>query len=175
MYFEKFMVRVLRLRYAWVFAAILLLVATGWYASKFMKFSLFARNRGVESIDITLEMPIGTSLDATLAKIIEAEKIIDNFPKSEVVSFYSRVGSGGFRSASGTHLATISMFMVPDSQLTRTVENITNDLRRRLATVKDVKALNVGRTARGMKSGRPIEVMVKGAKGGKAYPGHKCD
>ena len=163
--FEGAMHTILEYRYVWVLASILLLFMTGIFALRYMKFSLFSRNRGVESINVTLAMPLGTPLKKTIKKVQEVENIIDQFSKKEIISFYTRVGRGGFRGEKGTHLATIDIFLVSDSQLPRSVEAISNDLRKRFSKVRNVVALNVGKTARGFSAGKPIEIMVKGGKG----------
>lgn len=163
--FARLLTRLLPLRYVWLFGALLLLVFTGLFTRHYVKFKLFDRGRTIESINVTVEMAIGTSLQATLDKAKEVEKVVEAFPKDEIVSYYTRIGSGGFRGSSGTHLATLSLYLVVDSKLKRTGEQITEDLRKKLSSIKGAKNLAIGATTRGYQTGRPLEIMIKGQDG----------
>ncbi|MCK5685204.1 efflux RND transporter permease subunit, partial [bacterium] len=164
--FEFLLKDVLKFRYASLFIAMFLLVVSLGYAKNFIKFKLFDRSRVVDSIDISLEMPIGTSLMATSAKGLEFEAILKKFPKTEISSYYMKVGRGGTRGSTGTHLATLTLYPASDKILSRSINEITYDLNTKFTKVKGVKKLTIGTTTRGPKMGRPLEVMIKGSQGG---------
>lgn len=157
--FERFLNRILPLRYVWLFAACLLLVGAVFYARSNLRFVLFARGGGtIDTIRLTLELPSGTPMETTLARTQELEQIIAQFPKTEIAAYESTVGSGGFRSAEGKQRATLTLHLPTASELTRTVEEINADVRAKTA---HVEGLTTGRTWRGFSTGEAIEILVK--------------
>ena len=161
--FERLMALVLKLRYVWVVLACAVLIGTVLYAATSMKFKLMDRNKNIESIDGTLEMPIGTSLEATSDKVREIENIIESMPEGEIQSYLTQIGTGGFRSSTSPHLATLTINLAPQSELHRPVSRIIAEFREKTSHIQDVEAFTVGVSARGPVSGEPIEIMIKGA------------
>jgi len=161
--FERLLAQMLQLRYVWVFTACLILAASLLYASSSIKFKLFARGKNIDTVDLTLRMPLGTDLDTTSAKMQEVEDLMADFPKNEIAGYMSRIGSGGFRGASGPHLGTLTLYFPPTSELGRPVNAIIQNVRAAISQIQGVESLSLGMSMRGPPTGRAIEIMVKGA------------
>jgi multidrug efflux pump subunit AcrB len=160
--FEKALNKLLQLRYVWVFLALVILVITISYASSF-KFVLFKKGKNTESINATIEMPIGTSLDATAKSVEKVEMIIDSLPENEINSYITTIGSGGFRTSLGPHLANIRINLEPGSKLTRSVQEISLEIRNKISAINDISIFSLGTKRKGPNTGEPIEVMIKGS------------
>lgn len=165
--FEGLLKTILEYRYTCIFIAISIMVCSILYSSNYIKFRLFDRNRVVDSIDITITMPIGTSLQATSTKATEFENILKTFPKSEISSFYLVVGRGGRRSDAGKHMAALTLFPATDAKITKPINLIIDDIRKKLDTIGGPQDFRIATTTRGPKSGSPLEVLVKGPDGEK--------
>ncbi len=163
--FERLLQGILSLRYVWVFLACLILAGSVIYAGSSIKFKLFARGKNVESLNITVQMPLGTALEITSEKVREIEQIVTAFPKTEISSYTATIGSGGRRSVPGGHLATLTLYIPPASELTRPVKSIMQNLRQKFSTVQGVEKLVLGMRVHGPPTGEAIEIMVKGSDG----------
>ncbi len=161
--FERMLTYLLPLRYVWLFTACLFFVGTIMYAANSVRFTLFARGKNVDSLTLTLEMPLGTPIQGTSEKMRELEGIIATFSKNEITAYAAEIGSGGFRGAQGQHIATLTLYLPPASQLTRPVKAITRAINKKTAKIKGIQSLTFGRSRRGFHTGKAIEIMVKGA------------
>ena len=159
--FERVLFKILGLRYVWLCLACAILAASVLHATSAFKFKLMDRGRNVETIDLTLEMPLGTALEVTSEKTKELEAILLTFPKSDISSFAATIGTGGRREVSGSHFAMLTLYLPPSSEMTRTADEITEDIRQQAASIQGVE-LTFGRTMRGPPTGDAIEIMVKG-------------
>ncbi len=119
------------------------------------------------SVDINIEMPVGTNLDTTIKKTEQIEDIVFN-SIPEIQSSRTRVGPGGGPGGgggrTGSHVAQISLELVDLSQRDRTQGEITSDLRSKL---KDITGTEIrfgsGRLMGGlMGGGDSIEVEIYG-------------
>ena len=162
-HFRKIIYRVMEYRYVCIFAALIILGGLFYFAGNTMKFKLMDRGSNIENLSITLEMPIGTSLEATSEKMTEVEKILKSFPKTEISSYSATAGSGGHRSVQSGHLGTFTVYLPPSSEMTRSAYDIMNDLRSQLAEVQGTKRLALGMQVKGPPTGEAVEIMVKGA------------
>ncbi len=162
--FPKLLMRLLGHRYTLIVLACAIIFALVYHGANTMKFKLFDRGRNIDNIRATLEMPLGTSMAATLIKVKEVEGILVSFPKTELASFVSSIGSGGHRSVSGGHLANFTIYLPQTTEPAKSATDITLELRQKFSQVKDVKNLTLGRSFRGFHTGSAVEIMVKGAK-----------
>jgi multidrug efflux pump subunit AcrB len=160
--FKQLLLRAMIYRYMWIFAATLVLAALLIHAGG-MEFKLFDRGDNIENLAITMEMPIGTSLEATAAKMLEVEKILASLPDTEIASYSSTAGSGGHRSVVSGHLGTFTVYLPPASELSRPINAIVSDLRKQMALVEGTKRLALGMQVKGPPTGEAVEVMIKGA------------
>ena len=161
-WFERLLFKTLSLRYVWLCLACAVLAASVIHATSSFRFKLMDRGKNVETIDLTLEMPLGTALEVTSEKTKEFEAILLSFPKTEISSFSATIGSGGRREVQAGHLAMLTLYLPPSSEMTRSSDEITADIREQAEAIEGVE-LTFGRTMRGPPTGDAIEILVKGA------------
>ena len=162
--FERILFKMLSLRYVWLALAFAILAASVLHASSAFRFKLMERGKNVDTIDLTLELPLGTALEVTSEKTKELEAILLGFPKAEISSFSATIGSGGRRSVQAGHLAMLTINLPPSSEMTRTADEISADIREQAAAIEGVE-LTFKKTMRGPPTGDAIEIMVKGGSG----------
>ena len=90
--FEALSRKMLALRYLWVGLAVLIFVGSLYYAATSMRFVLFG-SRGANSFSANIELPIGTSLQATGEKMREIEEIVGSLPREEVEAYTVLIGA----------------------------------------------------------------------------------
>ena len=161
--FERILSNMLSLRYVWLFLAFAILAASILHATSSIKFKLMDRGKNVETVNMTLEMPLGTALETTSEKMREIEAILAAFPKTEISAYATTIGSGGWRSAAGSHLATLTLYLPPASELTRPVNEIVADVRQQTDAIPGPQKLTIGMTVKGPPTGNAVEILVKGA------------
>lgn len=82
-------------------------------------------------VRVSLEMAVGSRLDVVDQATRTVEEVVrDQVP--EMVSMYSRIGGGGWRSEGG-HTAEVRISLVSRGQRKRSSEQIANDLRKALS------------------------------------------
>lgn len=113
-------------------------------AALFVVSAILVRFIGVElmpttdegEVRVNLEMAVGTRL----AVVDQATRTVENTVKEkvpEMVSMFTRIGGGGFRS-SGGHTAEIRMTLAPIDERDRSSEEIANSLRKHLSGIAGV-------------------------------------
>jgi hydrophobe/amphiphile efflux-1 (HAE1) family protein len=103
--------------------------------------------------------PVGSSLDYTNTKILEAEKIYKEIP--EISTYFASAGGfGGASVNTGMSFVTLKK----RNERKRGQAEIMEDLRKRLGTLKGIRAGVQDLSARGFSSGRgfPIEFSIQG-------------
>ena len=163
--FQRFIVYVLRCRHLVIIMFIGLLVGTAIYASRCIEFILFPGDTADEFY-IALELPPGSSLDATTDKIKEIEELILALPEDELESFWMLVGSqggaGGLVPGESENWAIGSVTLNPFSGRERSADEIIADIRQRTDAMEDIDALRFIVAAGGPPVGRPISLRVVG-------------
>jgi len=109
-------------------------------------------------VQITIETPVGTSLDRTAQKITQVDALLRaEFP--EVMGTYTTVNSG--TQTSGNNTATMIARLVPPSERERTPLELTGPMREALKAVPGVR-FTIG-AASGMGSvSTPIDIQIYG-------------
>ena len=122
------------------------------------------RGKNVESLRMTLEMPLGTDLEHTSEKMRELEAIMAGFPKNEIRSYSASIGSsGGFRGVQGEHYGMLTLYLPSSAELARPVNDIVADVRQQTDSIQGVESITIGVSRRGPPTGEAIELMLKGA------------
>ncbi|MBS1962876.1 MAG: efflux RND transporter permease subunit [Bdellovibrionales bacterium] len=103
--------------------------------------------------------PVGSSLDYTNQKVLEAEAILKEFPEIKTVF----ASAGGFGSA-GVNGGMAFVTLVDRGERKRGQFEIMDAVRKRLATIKGVKSFTQDLSARGFSTGKgyPIEFSIQG-------------
>jgi multidrug efflux pump subunit AcrB len=161
--FERALPSLLNLRYVLAFVACLLLGGSLLYAKNSLKFVLTVRSANIESITIRVNMPIGTSLEATSDTMRKIEAIIEKLPEGEIDSYFAQIGTGGRHASKSSHLATLTLDLAPLSQFQRPFVELQSELRQKIKAIKGIKSFSMGFSTKGPPTGEPVEVMVKGA------------
>ncbi len=161
--FERALQSLLNFRYVLAFVACLILGGSLWYANNSLRFVLTVRSANVESITIRVNMPIGTSLEATSDTTREIERIVEKLPDGEIDSYLAQIGTGGRNASNSPHLATLTLDLAPPSSLQRPVVELQSELRQKIKAIKGIKSFSMGFSTKGPPSGEPVEIMVKGA------------
>ncbi|MFC1543273.1 efflux RND transporter permease subunit [Candidatus Neomarinimicrobiota bacterium] len=163
--FQRFIVYVLRLRYVVVAGFILLLIGAFMYAARYTQFILFPGNTADEFY-IALELPPGSSLDATTDRINEIEKLILELPDEELESFWMLVGSqggaGGLVPGESENWAIGAITLTPFSERRRSAEEIIADIRRETDLMEGIDYIRYIVAAGGPPVGRPISLRIVG-------------
>ena len=151
--FEKFLTKVLKIRY-WVVAIFsIILVISLYFASTQMKFSLFP-SVGVDTINARMTMPVGSSLANTEAKATQVEALITRIVGDELISVTTDVGKYF------THKAKLTIELVPSSQRVTDSKIILSALKAQVSTIKGVEKLKFSVHRPGPPQGEDIEINL---------------
>jgi multidrug efflux pump subunit AcrB len=163
--FQRFIVYVLRLRYVVVPIFIISLIGAFWYAGNYMQFILFPGNTA-EAFVVTIELPTGSSLDATSDKVAEIETFINNLPDGELDSYWTIIGSLGggawFTPGESENWAFMMVTLTPFSKRDRNAEKIVEGLRVQTDELDGIDAVRFVMDA-GPPVGRPIALRIIGS------------
>ncbi len=109
---------------------------------------------------ISGQLPTGAALEATYAKALEAEKVLESDP--DIARFLVSVGSGGSRGSVNTMF--IPVFLKPREERDRTHLDIMNDLRAKFASIEGARFFLRDNSTRGLTTGRsePISFNISG-------------
>lgn len=96
--FQRAMVHVLAFRYLVILVFVAMFIGSVLYAHYNMHFILFPSNNA-DQFFVVVELPTGSSLDATSDKVKEIEQLIDEIPDRELTGYRTQIGSqgGGYR------------------------------------------------------------------------------
>ncbi|SFV77584.1 Acriflavin resistance protein [hydrothermal vent metagenome] len=151
--FEKFLTKVLKIRY-WVVAIFsIILVISLYFASTQMKFALFP-SVGVDTINARMTMPVGSSLENTEAKATQVEALITRIVGDELISVTTDVGKYF------THKAKLTIELVPSSQRDTDSKIILSALKAQVSTIKGVEKLKFSVHRPGPPQGEDIEINL---------------
>ncbi len=162
--FAAIVLSFLRYRYVMVLAFVMMLAGALFYAYKFMDFVLFPSSTA-DRFAIFIEMPTGTSLQATSDRVLQIEKLVTQLPREELESYATRIGSYGddVVTTESENYAAIHVSLTPFANRDRTADEIIEQLRNSTDTFKDVQRIIYVVDAGGPPVGRPIYVRAVGA------------
>jgi len=160
--FEGFLHRILFFRYLMVVLFIAALVGVLWYASNKMHFELFPGTMGDE-FHIQMELPSGTSLQATADKVREVEALLENLPSDELDSYVTRIGMNRpFGGGLNDNWALVTTYLTPFGQRERNIEQIVSGLRERVKSLQGYSSVVFNIESGGPPVGRPVTVRIVG-------------
>lgn len=160
--FETFSNVVIRLRYLMVLLFIGALAGTLWYVGNKMHFELFPAEMGDE-FHIQIELPSGTSLQATADKVAEIESMLDQLPADELDSYVTRIGiKHPFGGGKNENWALVTTYLTPFAARERNVEQVVTDLRKQSKILSGYDAIIFNIETGGPPVGRPVSVRIIG-------------
>ncbi|MFC1724914.1 efflux RND transporter permease subunit [candidate division KSB1 bacterium] len=161
--FRKFVFYILTLRYLIIAVFVLLLIGSFWYAGNKMQFILFPGTVSDEFM-ITIELPTGTSLEATSDKVKEIENLIDKLPETELSSYNTFIGNmPEVVAGENENWALIMVTLTPFSQRERITDEIVEELRSKTDKLTDYTHIRYVNSGGGPPVGRPITIRVNGS------------
>ncbi|MEO1511831.1 MAG: efflux RND transporter permease subunit, partial [Planctomycetota bacterium] len=139
------------------------IAVTGLAAGKRVEFIFFETN-DAETVQIDLQMPIGTPLSQTDTYARRIEAALDEQP--EISNYFTTVGSigsidGTAPTSSATHLAQMILELVPVENRDQSSEQVINSIRRDLGDFAGIKSLRMQGVAGGP-GGPAISLTVSG-------------
>ncbi len=145
--FKKILLVTLKLRYLFFIVTIGLFVGTMYYAYHNVKFELFPASMA-EKFFILMELPTGSSLQATSEKVKEVEKLVEQLPHEELASFVTRIGNqepypaAGFPPGENENWAYISADLTPYTERNRMADEIVEKLREQTKEIEGFEIIN---------------------------------
>lgn len=165
--FQRSMVYVLKLRYFVIAVFVAMLVGSVFYAVVNMHFVLFPGNNA-DQFFVVVELPTGSSLDATSDKVGEIENLIAEIPDGELATSFTRIGTQGggswmFMPGESENWALIVVTLTPFSKRSRDVEQIVTELRGKTDKLEGFDVIRYKIDAGGPPVGLPIAIRVTGS------------
>ncbi|MDH5511375.1 MAG: efflux RND transporter permease subunit [Nitrospinota bacterium] len=163
--FNKTMVWPIRLRYFTILLFLAAFAASMYYAATYMKFVLFP-SKGSERFYITVETPIGSSLEASLDVMKKIEVIVESMEENELQSYVTRIGlllrlDGPPRHC--PNCGTMIIDLTPWSHRNRSADQIVEALRAKARKVHGVKEILFAVESGGPPTGKPVNVRIIGS------------
>jgi multidrug efflux pump subunit AcrB len=160
--YRRFCHGFLKYRYLLVVLFIALFAVAVLYAVKSMDFILFP-SKGADRFQINVELPMGSSLEATALKLKEIEDVVQQLPEQELEAFLTRIGTAGWPPyGQAENYAMVMVALTPYSDRVRSADEIVEELRgktdRLQGLAKIVYAVDTG----GLPVGKPINLRVSG-------------
>lgn len=152
----------LRFRYAFLSLFIFLLFGSIWYAGNYMKFILFPSEMA-EEFFLIMELPTGSSLDATSDNVREIEELISGLPDDELSSFNTRIGTNVLINAESENYAAMRVSLTPYSERDRTADEIIEELRRTTDVIEGFEEIVFSVESGGPPVGKPINIRIVGS------------
>ncbi len=160
-FYRKFAYFFLKFRYPLVVLFFGVLLAFLWYARSNMEFILFP-STGSDTFFIDLEMPTGTSLEATSEKVREVEKLVEDLPEGELENYVTRIGTLQEQLGKAEHYAYLVVGLTPFSERTRDATVIVEDLREKINRTEGIEKLTFVVFRYGPPVGKPITLRIIG-------------
>ncbi len=160
--YTRLLTRMLAWRYPLVFVFIVALGGTLTYAAKYMDFILFPSSNA-ERFMVLIEMPVGTSLQATSDMTREVEALVSSLGDDELDSFVTRIGTlGDIGSSEREDNAAVFVSLTPFADRERTADEIVESLREKTNELAGVERVFYVIDSGGPPVGRPITMRVVG-------------
>lgn len=163
--YRSYVYHILRFRYVLIPLFIVLLAGSLWYAGNYMKFILFPSEMA-DSFFMFIELPTGTSLQATSDKVSEIEELIAGIPEDELASFNTRIGtdySEIFVMAESENCAVARVRLTPFSERSRNAGQIVEELRQKTNEIEGIEEIAYFTESGGPPVGKPVNIRVVGS------------
>lgn len=165
--FQRAMVHVLAFRYLVILVFVTMFVGSVLYAHYNMHFILFPSNNA-DQFFVVVELPTGSSLDATSDKVKEIEQLIDEIPDRELTGYRTQIGSQGggswmFMPGESENWALMVVTLTPYSKRTRDANLIVDELRAKTDKLQGFDVIRYKIDAGGPPIGAPVDIRVIGS------------
>lgn len=131
-----------------------------------LKFILFP-SAGINYFFVRAEAPIGTPLKKVNELIAPVEEIVSEISRDEMDTFVTSVGNISEDrhdpfAGRASHLVQIAVYLKPEQDRKRNVEQIIAELREKIKDVKGFTDLRLDKPEAGPPVGKPVEVKIRG-------------
>ncbi len=161
--FEKLLLFLLRLRYLLIFLGFLSLGGALYYGLNYMSYILFP-TKGADAFNIWVELPVGSSLNATSAKAAEFEKLLEVLPEEEVSAYLTRIGTqADIVPMEKENFVELSVKLTPYGTRDRSADEIVADIRQKAMEIDGVQKTTFFVESGGPPVGKPVTIRVVGS------------
>ncbi len=131
-----------------------------------LKFILFP-SAGINYFFIRGEAPIGTPLEKTNELIAPYEEVVSKLPSDEMDSFVTSVGQisedrNDPFAGQGSHMVQITVYLVPEQDRARSVDEIIDEVRNKTKTFAGFKDMRFDKPEAGPPVGKAVEAKIRG-------------
>ncbi|MFH1904827.1 MAG: efflux RND transporter permease subunit [bacterium] len=151
----------------WVLAGVIVVLLLTFALSRIMPFILFG-SEGIEQFFVRVEASSGTNLYTTNKLVEEIEEKVAQLPENELDAYTTQVGSSGNTwmfdpyGKSGPHVAQVVVYLTPNTERERSVEQIIEDLRHRTKDVKGFEKIYFEKPKEGPPVGKAVAIRIRG-------------
>ncbi|MBF0585434.1 efflux RND transporter permease subunit [Prosthecochloris sp. N3] len=162
-WFEGALLALLRFRYVLVMVGLLSLGGALYYGFNYISYILFP-TRGADAFNIWIELPVGSSLNATSRKAAEFEDLLDRLPDDEVSAYLTRVGSqADIIPIEQENFAELAVKLTPYGNRERSADEIVSTLRQQAEAIDGVERLTFFVVSGGPPVGKPVTIRIIGS------------
>jgi multidrug efflux pump subunit AcrB len=159
-HFRRYFILVLKMRYLFLGFSVLLLLGSIFYAVRFMDFVLFPSS-AADTFSVFIELPLGSSREATLDKTRDIEAIIAELPDRELKAFTTKIGTHGEeKPGEFEHWAFIRVNLTPFSKRGVTADEIVERLRISTDKLEGFEKIVFSVDAGGPPVGAPVTIRI---------------
>ncbi|MDP8212138.1 MAG: efflux RND transporter permease subunit [Candidatus Zapsychrus exili] len=158
--YEKFIRTILSFKWIVFALFILLIIISGFIASKKMKFLMFP-NEETREIRLTAQAPEGSQRYETARKSQSIENILSTYLGAEVVGFRNEIARTRRGSVSQENKFRMRVEILPKEKRAKSANQLIKEWEEKFKNVKDVTEIKFRKTWHGQSSGSPIEIVIK--------------
>lgn len=166
--YKKLLEKALKKRYAVAGGITIILLVCFVIIGLVLPRAMFS-NKGIEEMILRAEAPVGTPLEKTNEMLKPVEELFRTMPEKYIQTFITTVGSieagrgmGDPSAKSGSHVAQLHIYLTPMQQRDKGPEEITEELRPKLAKIKGFEKLYFYELKQGPPVGRDLEFNIRG-------------
>jgi multidrug efflux pump subunit AcrB len=149
----------LKFRYLLIPLFIAVLAGSLYIAAQSLDFVLFP-SKGAEWFHLWLELPTGSSLEATAEQVKKVEALIQQLPEEELESYYTRIGRTSWGATQNS--ASIGVSLTPYSERNRSADEIVEKLREKIDEFEGVERAFFNVDTGGPPVGKAIALRIIG-------------
>ena len=158
--YKNLLIMLLRFRYIIVLVFTLVLIGSIGYAYKYMDIVMFPSNTA-DRFSVRIELPTGSSLQATSEKVKEIEAVIAKLDRRELDSYVARIGSfDNIIINEVESYAAINVYLTPFATRVRSADEIVAILRKEIDKLTGFKNIKFIIDSGGPPIGPPISLHI---------------
>ncbi|ASQ90264.1 acriflavin resistance protein [Prosthecochloris sp. GSB1] len=162
-FFERILLYLLRFRYVLIAVALLSFGGALYYGLNYISYILFP-TKGADAFSVWIELPVGSSLEATSKKAAEFERLLEVLPEDEVDAYLTRIGTqADIVPIEQENFAELAVKLTPYGTRDRSAEEIVEDIRREAERIGGTSKTTFFIESGGPPVGKPVTIRVVGS------------